>query len=54
VYFGKMLADDEEEGFGGRAFVERSVEWIKRNEDPEFVLPKAWISKSSSAGALET
>jgi integrase len=38
VYFGQTLADDEELRFGGRAIVERNVEWIK-NENPEFVLP---------------
>src|SRR6516165_9031867 len=32
AFFGKMLADDEAWRFGGRVFIARSVEWIKRNE----------------------
>jgi integrase len=38
-FFAKMLATDEEQRFGGRAYIARSVEWVKRNEDPDFVLP---------------
>src|SRR5581483_9556401 len=39
AFFGQMLADDEAWRFGGRAHVARSVEWIKRNEDPEYEPP---------------
>lgn len=39
AFFGKMLATDEDQRFGGRAYIARAAEWIKRNEDPSFVLP---------------
>jgi integrase len=39
AFFGKMLATDEEQRFGGRAYIARSVEWIRRNQDPDFLLP---------------
>ena len=38
AYFGQMLAEDEEQRLGGRAYAERSIEWIKRNENPDFAL----------------
>jgi hypothetical protein len=34
--YGKLLADDEAFRFGGRAFVADGVEWIRRNEEPDF------------------
>jgi integrase len=37
--YGKLLANDEASRFGGRAFVAEGVEWIRRNEDPDFKLP---------------
>jgi integrase len=37
--YGKLLADDEAFRFGGRAFVAERVEWLRRNEDPNFQLP---------------
>jgi hypothetical protein len=37
--YGKLLADDEAFRFGGRAFVAERVDWIRRNEDPNFQLP---------------
>jgi len=37
--YGKLLADDEAWRFGGRAFVAEGVEWIRRNEKPDFELP---------------
>jgi integrase len=37
--YGKLLADDEAFRFGGRAFVAEGVEWIRRNEDPDYELP---------------
>jgi integrase len=37
--YGKLLADDEAFRFGGRAFVAEGVEWIRRNEKPDFELP---------------
>jgi integrase len=37
--YGKLLADDEAVRFGGRAYMARSVEWIRRNEDPDFEPP---------------
>jgi hypothetical protein len=39
AFYAKMLADDEAWRFGGRAFVTRAVEWIKRNENSNFELP---------------
>jgi hypothetical protein len=39
AFFGKLLAEDEEMRFGGRASVVRFVEWMRRNKDPDFVLP---------------
>ena len=39
TFFGQLLAEDEERRFGGRASVARAVEWIKRNDEPDFVLP---------------
>jgi hypothetical protein len=39
AFYAKMLADDEASRFGGRAYVAQSVEWIRRNENPEFELP---------------
>jgi len=38
VFYAKMLADDEAWRFGGRAQIARTVEWIKRNENPNFEL----------------
>jgi hypothetical protein len=37
--YGKVLADDEAFRFGGRSFVAEGVEWIRRNEKPDFELP---------------
>jgi integrase len=37
--YGKLLADDEAFRFGGRAHVAKTVEWVRRNEDPSFKLP---------------
>ena len=37
--YGKLLADDEAFRFGGRAKVAETVEWIRRNENPNFQLP---------------
>ena len=37
--YGKLLADDEAARFGGRAHVSSVVDWIRRNEDPAFILP---------------
>ena len=37
--YGKLLADDEAFRFGGRAYVAEGVEWIRRNEKPDFQLP---------------
>jgi hypothetical protein len=37
--YGKLLADDEASRFGGRAHIVEKVEWIRRNEDPDFQLP---------------
>lgn len=37
--YGKLLADDEAWRFGGRACVAEGVEWIRRNEKPDFELP---------------
>jgi len=37
--YGKLLADDEASRFGGRAHVVEVVEWIRRNEEPDFQLP---------------
>lgn len=37
--YGKLLADDEAWRFGGRAYVARTAEWIRRNDDPDFELP---------------
>ncbi len=37
--YGKLLADDEASRFGGRARVAEGVEWIRRNENPDFQLP---------------
>jgi hypothetical protein len=39
VFFSRLLAEDEERRFGGRASVVRAVEWIRRNDEPDFVLP---------------
>jgi integrase len=39
AYYGDMLAFDEEARFGGRASTARFVDWTRRNEDPDFVLP---------------
>jgi integrase len=36
--YGKLLADDEAFRFGGRAKVAETVEWIRRNENPNFQL----------------
>jgi hypothetical protein len=36
--YGKLLADDEAFRFGGRAFVAERVDWMHRNEDPNFQL----------------
>jgi hypothetical protein len=37
--YGKLLADDEAFRFGGRPKVAETVEWIRRNENPNFQLP---------------
>ena len=37
--YGKLLAADEAFRFGGRAFVADGVDWIRRNEKPDFELP---------------
>lgn len=37
--YAKVLAEDEAYRFGGRAFVAESVDWIRRNTDPDFELP---------------
>jgi integrase len=37
--YGKLLADDEAFRFGGRARIAETVEWIRRNEKPDFQLP---------------
>jgi integrase len=37
--YGKLLADDESFRFGGRAKIAETVEWIRRNENPDFQLP---------------
>ncbi len=39
TFFARLLAEDEERRFGGRAAAVRAVEWIKRNDEPDFVLP---------------
>ena len=39
AFLGQLLAEDEERRFGGRASTVRAVEWIKRNDEPNFVLP---------------
>jgi integrase len=36
--YGKLLSDDEAWRFGGRAYIAQSVEWIRRNDEPDFVL----------------
>jgi integrase len=36
---GRWLAWDEEQRFNSRASVARFAEWMRRNEDPDFVLP---------------
>lgn len=37
--FAKVLAQDESVRFGGRAHAKSLVEWVRRNENPNFVLP---------------
>jgi integrase len=37
--YGKLLADDEAFRFGGRARIGETVEWIRRNENPDYQLP---------------
>jgi integrase len=39
AFYGKMLASDEAQRFGGRAHIAELVRWIKVNEDPNFELP---------------
>jgi hypothetical protein len=41
AFFAKMLADDEAFRFGGQAYMAQTVEWIRRNEDPNFEPPYA-------------
>ena len=41
AFYVKMLADDEAHRFGGRAYMAQTVEWIRRNEDPNFEPPYA-------------